>query len=309
MPRLVLLALALLAGTGCSLNEARLRGITASMVDASFDVLTEEERRAVIEEQTVQLVRAIAGALEEDLAPDLEQALTESVRGAVAGALDEALDPKRQGDAAAWTRALIDASSGALARGLDRDLGTALQRTLADRIGPAIAASVEEQLVPAMARATEAHLQPLAASTARQVSREAAAGFADALDAELGEALSRQGDRMLAAFDARLDKGGEVASEWGRTLGLLAGVLGLGLGIALLVLRRVFRDSREARASVELMTALIREAAREEADVPALVSRIKQTGARSTGGDWLERFLDERPHLKAPKPEAAPPEA
>ncbi len=254
----------------------------AAALESALAELSREERQRQLSGLVDALVGAVTAALAEGTTEEIGPAVTVQVESVVRSSLDVLLADEVRRDAAAFVRTVTEA--------LTRTLGQELEAATRERFGPALAATLERDLLPSLGRGLDTEIGPALARTSRNVGRQAALGFSDALSGELGEAINAQVAGVLG-------QGGDAARDLSRLLFAVLGVLILGLVGLGYVLRKYVKLVHARDRALELVTSTAKEYT--QAGSPAFVRMVKSNGEGTVGGRALSDFLGERGHLKA----------
>lgn len=262
------------------------------LVTGAFQSGTDDERMEKVRDISGKYIAAVTRAVADGLEHDLGPAAAHSAQQLVGATLHTALSPRTRKEAAemvdAITRAAVDGFSESAGEGLREDLGPAIAKVLQDDLGPALERALADNILPVVDGALD-DVMPSVNDAARGLTHAALLGVSDALDDEQFQAaLGRFTDKMLERADSTLNKGIAASTIAALALGLLVLVLGLLVGRAFLVRRRIEKE----RAHSERMLLLVVQAMQTAKDKPEIEALLREIHERETDlAD--EGFLDD----------------
>lgn len=256
-----------------------IHGLTRAATEGALEGLTEEELSQRLNDRAEALVRAISGALADEVRDDLGPAARETIGLAVSDAVRRLSAPGVRRNvsqigadlASASTRAAFEA----MGEGIDEELAGPVEQLLRTAVRSSVDEAVQAQ----------GPLGDLAAHLAERAARGAGDGFGRAMaEGPLHEQLSRIGQNTRDGVKDAL------------TVVSIVGAVLLTLAIMAWLWNR--RRLQEVEHALRLVTGTIKSHQQDER-TRALVKEIKQRGRRDhPGGAPLRAFLDRNETLR-----------
>jgi hypothetical protein len=236
--------------------ERSTQALAKSVLDAAWEDLSREERKARARELAAELVDATGPALgrvlDRDVLPRVREELAASLEKAVERVFTEENRRKTQDFASGVARAALQATQAEISR--------AIQAGVAAGIDSGIERSLNGRVVPAVHQALEGSA-PAFARALRSGTENAFLGAADALNGELGVVLRHDRQAFLQELQAvaaaerkawieqlRIE-GEEAERRWKNWFLILAVVAGLALLVAGVFLTRLVRENRRLKTA------------------------------------------------------------
>lgn len=260
--------------------------------------------------------------------PEIHEAAARLSRAIVDGALSSLGEPERSAEIQRLAAAIASNMGAAFGRSLERDIGPRMTALIAEAVGASLERALDtrtEQRVEALAQAMgrgalrgigESMFDPMTGEpspafalmigrVAREVTRQAAFGFDDAVQDAENNDVPPDGEAQVLAAIGR-------SSRWLLALPALVviGAVLLGallLGALLWTLLRLRHHRRLSRAHEDAALALARAIKETEGATwsDELRQHIASATRGSAGGDELERLLREHGELRL-RPRAEP---
>ncbi len=234
--------------------EASTKVVTKAVLDAAWEDLSRDERRARARELTAELVEAAGPALARTLERDVLPKVREELAGSVEAVFEKVLTAENRRKAEDFTTGIAQA----VLRSTQEDISRAIAAGVATGIDRGVQRTVETQLGPAV-QALDGK-SAVFANTLRAGTEGALLGAADALQGELGAVLRQDRQAFLQQLQAvaaaerrawldELEKGVKAHEarwkRWFLLLSLGVGVLVVAAGIWLTLL---VRENRRLKA-------------------------------------------------------------